>query len=1278
MITTLFFLFSITAKRFDQEIIFLEPIGDRYASGIIYIGSKAGIVGFNLTNSLWSRFTTANGLPDNDIKIIGIDQGILWVVTEQGICSADIKINDWQTYSLQGVIQCLDFDENYVYAGGDSGLFRFDKYNETWEKLYSSAVYDIQFDREFLWLTTEKGIIRYDRAIERFEEITSVAPGVFSKIVATPGYIWFLDQKRAVVYKREGELWSEYRGIDINDLVWLGDSLFVLSNNTVHFYNPRTRSLQEFRDFELPDETNGISIFQGKILLATNNGIYTCDFAEKSRQVHNRNNGMLKDTIIDVYENNSHIFAVGSDNIQFLNKTTGVWQMIELTVTFKRKPRVFTYDDAGLHTGVIGNTDLRLQGYATGEITLYSVGSQFSNTKYENLNLRLIGEHKSKRAISGYYDDTDKQNVIYGFGYRGLENDFLVWAQGGYQQSEYADFDLVPAFYSLGASARLGYQDNNLNLQAGQIKSAFYKEYFRGYSSAKTDTLLDIDYARHFYYIYGSPNLISKGYDTVFVDDRIASNNTYKTRTGYTIAGITGDFDVFINGADYFIDYRTGSIHFLSPRKWNDIIVLLLNGEQIIIQSDSIQSHQRENIYVLGAEIIPGSIRMTIIDTAGTIYPLSQFGLDNNLDNQIDEEFVNHKLGFIAFPSKRPFPDAVYDDTLNIFRMVLDYQTSATFYRLRHFPLLIGSEKVYVDNEPLVCGRHYILDYTSGILFFVDRSLINDFSEIEIQYLAIDRGMRDFYYSVQSVIRINRSSTISPGYAHIIDDDIFYISGRLQPVISDNLSIKFMPQTGINSNKEYGHSYNLTANYGLFGVSAEYRGFSERFPSYGISQMQYGYLKHAGSATGSIGPFYYFYLDALVSRQYEYDILENKYETRTYSTRLSYQNPALPRTSLLMAREFLPGYSRNKILINTNASNEFRKTKLTLRGTVNNNFIETDTNTHFRTFGYVIESNLKFPFAVAGNFLYQNNQLYSENKEEKGDREMRLGLNMDFVPGLYYTGNYGSKINLYYLKTLKDIELDYYFYNSLNIAPGRWHKAFSIINISLGLGQNTKQYLDGIDYAYEPPIIISKPLPDYSISCMSNSNNLTGAIQLLPLANLTLWFKETFNTSGYALYYEPDMAPTYTEEIRIEYEQKTFGFFRANWVQKRYYTFPKNTVQILYLEWHKPWTYLFTTKLYTNYKKEMNVYSVQSVRNSEIKSGGQILFRLSPKNFLTMGFSINRIENYGQAIRNIYSPGSSLNFNFIRILYLSCSYEASLESGSPANHTLSCRLSGQF
>ncbi|GAG98085.1 unnamed protein product, partial [marine sediment metagenome] len=40
----------------------------------------------------WSRITQANGLPDNKIDIIGLDEGILWVATPNGLASADIRI----------------------------------------------------------------------------------------------------------------------------------------------------------------------------------------------------------------------------------------------------------------------------------------------------------------------------------------------------------------------------------------------------------------------------------------------------------------------------------------------------------------------------------------------------------------------------------------------------------------------------------------------------------------------------------------------------------------------------------------------------------------------------------------------------------------------------------------------------------------------------------------------------------------------------------------------------------------------------------------------------------------------------------------------------------------------------------------------------------------------------------------------------------------------------------------------------------------------------------
>ena len=120
-------------------------------------------------------------------------------------------------------------------------------------------------------------------------------------------------------------------------------------------------------------------------------------------------------------------------------------------------------------------------------------------------------------------------------------------------------------------------------------------------------------------------------------------------------------------------------IHFLNQRNDSDIIVLLVNGEEIVIQSDLITGNVLENIYFIGPDIIPNSLSLVITDTLGQIYSLNDFGLDNNGDSQVDAEFINHDLGFLSFPQARPFPDQVYDDTLHIFTMDIQFASQSVF-----------------------------------------------------------------------------------------------------------------------------------------------------------------------------------------------------------------------------------------------------------------------------------------------------------------------------------------------------------------------------------------------------------------------------------------------------------------------------------------------------------------------------------------------------------------------------------------------------------------------
>ena len=140
MIPLILFLLSTVQKQLAQQPVILDGVSDIYASEFLFISSSYGIYTFDRNSEKWSRITTANGLPDNNIDIIGLDEGILWVITPLGLASADIRINDWVTYELLGQVKGLAFDDEYIWVGGNFGLKRFDKYVEPWDDLYGMHI----------------------------------------------------------------------------------------------------------------------------------------------------------------------------------------------------------------------------------------------------------------------------------------------------------------------------------------------------------------------------------------------------------------------------------------------------------------------------------------------------------------------------------------------------------------------------------------------------------------------------------------------------------------------------------------------------------------------------------------------------------------------------------------------------------------------------------------------------------------------------------------------------------------------------------------------------------------------------------------------------------------------------------------------------------------------------------------------------------------------------------------------------------------------------------
>ncbi len=1271
----LLLLFNLSIRQIAREPIIYDCINETYASEFIFFGTEVGVLKFDRSTKTWSSIVT--GLPGSRIKIIALNEGIIWIGTEKGLACADIRLNDWQAYPFESSITGIDFDDDYVWVGTDSGLIRIDKYTERWDTIINKKINALYNDGDILYLGTDSGILQYNRQFERTEVIPEIPDVRIDYIIGTTRKIWFLSEELFLCYDRTGKYWRQYQGFPLRDYQNTGDSLYLLTEDKLIFFNPRSENWHEFIELGGINSINGFAVNSKNLLLAGENGILIYNFKEGSRQNYTTANGLMSDTFIDVYEDNRFVFAIGKDKIQYLDKETEIWQAEGIKAFKAKSKKILYYDNGGLHASFHKDIDLRLQGriYNTGSLRISDSGSD--TTLYNNFNVNLLMQHKSNRLLSMYYDDTDKEQIIYGFGYRGLDKDFLYRVNGGYLRSEFYNFNIVPEFSTLGGDAKIKLKEHILGVQGGLIKSSLKKDFFYGRFREKIDTIMDVDFQKNiFYYIYDGPRKINKGFDTIFIDDRIEENNDIGTRRGMTIAGFMGDFDLFINGVDYMIDYNNGIIHFLrTPNLANAIIVILLNGEEIVIKGDSVVGHQVENIYSLSPKIIPNTLELRIIDTTGQTHSLDEFGIDMDNDHRVDPQFINCDIGYLKFPARRPFPDQVYDDTVHIYSMIIHYATNLPFYSLSFYPVLPGSEEVYVDGELMNRGSDYILDYTSGRLIFIKRGIITDLSEIEVQYMYVQKQGKEDLYSIQPNLKISNDINIAPGMAVLSSESLLFFTGRME-TDAGNKGLRFIPQVAINQKKNYAQRYDLILNYGLFSLTTKYSNFDNGFETFGLNKKRFGRLEKEWGLGLRIEPLRYVRVEGSHTSESQIDSLNNKNLLHYNKLGFMYLNPSLPNLYLSMGKDLLLQYDKTRFQIGANYNAELKRSRLKCNSVINNDWFDADLKKD-KVFEYYINTNLLLPFPVSINLDLREGNFYNVDKKTKQESELRLTTNVDVVSGVYYTSNYEGNIYTYNLIHTKDLSLNNYFYNGINVAPGRWYSKLSFLNLGFGMGNSFNEYLSNAPENYRLPLLLIKPVSESIVSSINNSNNYFFSVQLTPSNNLFIWLKENIIETGYAYYTTGNLMRAYADEIRVEYDIKNIGLFNTYYLRKRAYTYPQKTDHNLYFLWSKPWSDFFRTKVYTDFQNNLEDYGGIESELYKIKLGSEMLFQFRNRNLFVI--NIAGTKNAGNLREEVYSiiPGAGVNLNLIEFFYIQFDWQSEI-SYSYINHNLSAKIIGQF
>ena len=185
----------------------------------LWSGTDGGLVRWTKGTEEFVKFTTADGLADNQVLDIAIEPGgVKWIATDDGVSRFDGE--GWTTYGVsdglprQSVRSVLASPDGTLWFGTSGGLCR--RTGAEWtvfttdHGLPSNTVNDMAMDSTgILWIATGAGVASFDGS-EWSLYSGDISPGnsyVYSVTVDCTNTKWFGTQSRGL-YKFTGGFWT--------------------------------------------------------------------------------------------------------------------------------------------------------------------------------------------------------------------------------------------------------------------------------------------------------------------------------------------------------------------------------------------------------------------------------------------------------------------------------------------------------------------------------------------------------------------------------------------------------------------------------------------------------------------------------------------------------------------------------------------------------------------------------------------------------------------------------------------------------------------------------------------------------------------------------------------------------------------------------------------------------------------------------------------------------------------------------------------------------------
>ncbi len=751
--------------------------------------APAGLYRLRLESETWTLTTEREGLPAAPLTGLCPTAEELWITGADGASVSDMRFDDWRRYGpAQGLpgrlVADIESDEDYAYAATDSGAARFDRYVLEWEALPGpdgrplGPCTDVALEGERVWFALAYGLGEFrpgPESMRVLRELGGFSSPMILALRQTPRHLWAITPVGLARYDKRLETWTSYAaGAEVPDAriyqaELQGDDLWLATDAGLWRYIAQSGI---WRRHESADQMPGtrvtaFALEPQRIWVVTERAfaVYEeedarwIDFTPsvplapaRCRRLILASGGMIllgEDRIVyglSQGETNPSLFSYREIPIEVVAAGAGAARRWSLGL-----------DSGGLGITAPSGESATIKGGATIYIEEEQekeegLGDLAAETRVDaSVNGRLRGD----RTVSGFYDNTDPDNVAYQLEYRGAHDDLVRSVSAGEIDQQLFNTQLVPETGLRGAHVRaeVGARSEATRRRrltadgwAGERRTFPGRDVFRGGSRAISGSLRDRDYARRVVFaLPDSWRSLDPDRLQLYRDDGVAATDDANTLHA-ELAGRAGSWDRLVPHEAYVPGPDRATLILVAPLGAQEQLVAVAGGAAMPAEVDLSGADVR-NAYWLAGEPEPGSLAVSIADSSGATLGgdgrsyLARFGLDANGDGALDAERFSPLTGLLTFPDSLPFPPEVYaEGGPSLYRIAFTYRTAQTVFQTSHPNLVPGSERIAVDREQLQSNTDYTLIPSTGIFVLFEHVLLDDDSVIEVSYMYESTG----------------------------------------------------------------------------------------------------------------------------------------------------------------------------------------------------------------------------------------------------------------------------------------------------------------------------------------------------------------------------------------------------------------------------------------------------------------------------------------------------------------------------------------------------------